>query len=152
MLFGFDTEDSTAAAGALLIYATYKSRDPKRGPSGYEMWAQIERFAKQAAKRAENISGFLDKFKSAMACGTINPKWCKTGIVGANARVLADGSIITKGDGSEDRDFMISLIEAPVEEQEKIVECIYGQTQRLILLVRDRLEREKPYLDTMEDE
>ena len=144
MLFGFDTEDSTVAAGALLVYATYKSRDVKRGPSGYDMWEQIERFARRSAKRADNVSEFLAKFKPLMACGTLNPRFCKTGIAANNALIEEDGSIIVKGEENERRDFMISITESPQEEQQKVVDCIYEQTQRIILLVRDRLEREKP--------
>jgi hypothetical protein len=145
MFFGFDTEDSTAAAGALLVYATYKSRDVKRGPSGYDMWEQIERFARRSAKRANNVSEFLTKFKSLMACGTLNPRYCKTGIATSNAIVQEDGAVIVKGEQSQSRDFLVSITESSEEEQQNIVDCIYEQTQRIILLVRDRLEREKPF-------
>lgn len=79
-----------------------------------------------------------------MACATINPRWCTTEVIAQNARVNADGSIIVLHEENA-RDFMTSVTEAPQEEQEKIVEAIYEQTQRIILLVRDRLEREKPY-------
>lgn len=145
MLFGFDTENEIVAAGALLVYATYKSRDVKRGPSGYDMWEQIERFARRSAKRANNVSEFLAKFKPLMACGTLNPRWCKTGIAASNAIVEEDGSIIVKGENSPHRDFLVAITESPEDQQQKIVDCIYEQTQRIILLVRDRLEREKPY-------
>lgn len=144
MLFGFNTENDTVAAGALLVYATYKSRDVKRGPSGYDMWDKIERFARRASMRADDVGGFLNRFKPMMGCGTLNPRFCKTGIVANNAIMEGDGSIIVNGEKSESRDFMISITEAPQEEQQKIVDCIYDQAQRIILLVRDRLEREKP--------
>jgi len=145
MLFGFDTENETVAAGALLVYATYKSRDAKRGPSGYDMWEQIERFARRSAKRADDVGGFLAKFKPMMACGTLNPRYCKTGVASDNATVLEDGSVVVKSEQSEHRDFLIAITESSDEEQQKIVDCIYEQTQRIILLVRDRLERERPY-------
>jgi hypothetical protein len=146
MLFEFDTENSTVAAGALLVYATYKSRDPKRGPSGYDLWEQIERFARRAAKRADDVSDFLAKFKPMMGCGTLNPRWCSTGTMATNAEYFENGEIIVKGESdTKRRDFMISITESPQEEQQKVVDCIYDQTQRIILLVRDRLEREKPF-------
>lgn len=147
MLFGFDTENETVAAGCLLVYAVYKSRDVKRGPSGYDMWEQIERFTRRAAMRADEIGEFLESFKRQMACGTINPKWCSTGVVAMNAMQFADGSIFVHGDnGSDDapRDFMISIIEASADKQQEIMDTLYEQSQRVILLVRDRLEREKP--------
>jgi len=145
MFFGFNTENSTVAAGALLVYATYKSRDVKRGPSGYDMWEQIERFTRRAAKRADDVSDFLNKFKPLMACGTLNPRFCKTGVAANNAVIEEDGSVIVKSEESPHRDFMIAITEAPQEEQEKVVDCLYSQAQRIILLVRDRLEREKDY-------
>ena len=145
MFFGFNTENSTVAAGALLVYATYKSRDVKRGPSGYDMWEQIERFTRRAAKRADDVSDFLNKFNPLMACGTLNPRFCKTGVAANNAVIEEDGSVIVKSEESPHRDFMIAITEAPQEEQEKVVDCLYSQAQRIILLVRDRLEREKDY-------
>ena len=152
MLFGFDTENETVAAEALLVYATYKSRDVKRAPSGYDMWEQIERFARRSAKRANNVSEFLAKFKPLMACGTLNPHWCKTGITASNALVEEDGSVIVKGENSSHRDFLVAITESPEDQQQKIVDCIYEQTQRIILLVRDRLEREKPYETTVTED
>ena len=149
MLFGFDTENENVAAGSLLVYAVYKSRDTKRGPSGYDMWEQIERFTRRSAKRASDIGEFLKKFKQTMACGTINPRWCATGNVAMNAAQFEDGSIMVRGEsGGESnspRDFMLSITESPAEKQQVIVDGLYEQTQRIILLVRDRLEREKPF-------
>jgi len=146
MLFGFDTENESVAAGALLVYAVYRSRDPKRGPSGYDMWEQIERFVRRAAKRAEDVGDFLKNFKPLMGCGTINPYWTKTGIIAMNAIQLEDGSIVVRGgQNGGPRDFMISITEASTEQQHAIVDALYNQTQRIILLVRDRLEREKPF-------
>lgn len=79
-----------------------------------------------------------------MACGTINPRWCKTGIVQANATFMNDGSVLVHGDENEPRDFMISITESSAEEQQKIVDSLYEQSECIVLLVRDRLEREKP--------
>lgn len=142
MLFGFDTENEKAASGALLIYAVYKSRDTRKGPSGLDMWGQIERFARRAAKRATNVSEFLNSFKRQMACSSINPRYCKTEKETFHAIRLSDGSIVASEDKST-RDFMVSITEMPEEEQSEIIDCIYSQTQRIIFLVRDRLEREK---------
>lgn len=63
-----------------------------------------------------------------------------------NAISLQDGSIIVKGDTEHGpRDFMLDITEASEEKQKEIIDNIYNQTQRIILLVRDRLEREKPF-------
>lgn len=80
-----------------------------------------------------------------MGCGTINPRWTKTGIIAMNAVQLEDGAIMVRSQKDEPRDFMISITEAPEEYQQEVVNALYEQTQRIILLVRDRLERENPF-------
>lgn len=72
-----------------------------------------------------------------MACDTINPYWCKTNMFRPNEY----GEVIIR---ANQRDFMSGIVEADIEYQRDIVRMIYEQTQRIILLVRDRLEREKP--------
>ena len=129
MLLGFQTEDITVAKGAMLIYAIYRSRDKRRGPSGTDMWGQIERFARSAAKRALDVGSFVSAFKRRMACDTIAPKWMETSWV---------------YEQDEKRQFMPEILECSPEEQRCIVEVIYRETSRLILLVRGRLEDEKP--------
>lgn len=42
------------------------------------------------------------------------------------------------------RDFMVDIIEGPADAQESVLDVLYHNTQRVILLVRDRIEREKP--------
>ena len=116
MLFGFNTENEVKAKAAMLIYVIYKSRDVKRAPSGLDMWGQIERFAKAAAKRSEEIDDFVNSFKRKMACSTINPYWMRNDISATNAII------------SKNREIMSN------------------KTQIVILLVRDRLEREKMFV------
>lgn len=81
-----------------------------------------------------------------MSCSTINPKWTSTGILKKTATILEDGSILSQTNEKE-RDFMIEIIESDSDYQEEVVSFIYTQTQRIILLVRDRLEREQPIIE-----
>jgi hypothetical protein len=106
------------------------------------MWAQIERFARASAKRADTIGDFLESFKRRMACNTINPKWMQTGIIHANTMINEDGEILQFNQPR--RDFMVEIVEGPKEAQEAVLDVLYHNTQRVILLVRDRIEREKP--------
>ena len=142
MLLGFNTENEIKAKAAMLVYVIYKSRDAKRGPSGLDMWGQIERFAKAAAKRSEGIDDFVNSFKRKIACSTINPYWMRNDISATNAAVLKDGSIMSfVGDL---RVFGLEIFDDE-ENGKEIVECLYSKTQIVILLVRDRLEREKVF-------
>lgn len=143
MLLGFETENEVKANAAFIIYVIYRSRDKKRGPSGVDMWGQIERFAKAAAKRAEGIDDFVESFKRKMACTTINPKWMKNDTKSANARITENGDIMVFSN-NENRSFGLDVFENEKLGKE-IVDCIYKKTQIIILLVRDRLEREKMF-------
>lgn len=142
MLFGFQTENEIKAKAAMLIYVIYKSRDTKRGPSGLDMWGQIERFAKMAAKRSEGVDEFINVFKRKMACSTINPYWMKSDLPAANAVMLKGGTEIMSFEGGGLRAFGLEIFEDE-EKGREIVDCIYNKTQIIILLVRDRLERER---------
>jgi hypothetical protein len=86
-----------------------------------------------------------------MACDSINPRWCGSGIPAANAMYMDDGSIIVRGEQTERRDFMLGITEASAQVQQDIIRLLYEQTQRIILLVRDRLEREKPFEGQFEE-
>lgn len=133
-----------------MVYVIYKSRDAKRGPSGIDMWGQIERFAKASAKRSDGIDDFVNAFKRKMACPAINPYWMRNDVLATNAAILKDGSIMSFGDSQ--RSFGLEIFDDE-ENGKSVVDCIYRKTQIIILLVRDRLEREKMFSqEDMEDE
>lgn len=151
MLLGFETDNEIKAKAAFIIYVVYKSRDVKRGPSGIDMWGQIERFAKASAKRSEGIDDFVNSFKRKMACATINPRWMKNDSVATNALVTKNNEIIVFNN-SDTRTFGLDVFDDE-EKGREIVDCIYNKTQIIILLVRDRLEREKLFAqEESEDE
>ena len=149
MLFEFDTENEVKAKAAFLIYIIYRSRNIDRGPKGVDMWAKIERFARSAAKRAETIDEFVQVFKRKMGCDTINPKYTKTTSNKQAAIVNDNGEIWVK---SGLRDFGIDIFNSDDETQKGIINCLYEKTQIIILLVRDRLERERNFEEVYNDD
>lgn len=146
MLLKFQTKDMTSAKAAMLVYAIYRSRDKKRGPSGVDMWGQVERFTRSAAMLSADVGEFVGMFKRKMACDTINPRWMETD---ALPEPNEWGEIIVKGDR---RQFMPDIMECGAEEQADIVDRLYRQTSKIILLVRARLEDEKPIEMDLEKE
>ena len=84
-----------------------------------------------------------------MACDTINPKWMDTGVITGTVIRTDTGEILSFGDGGTKRDFMLEIVEGPKEQQRSVVDLIYSETQRIVLLVRERLEREKPIETTL---
>lgn len=128
-MYGFATEDVNEATAALLVYAVWRSRDYARYRVTPDVWGQIERFAKASAKRAAAIGEFLERLKPRLLCETIRPAAMRTGVL--DTWRPADG-----------REFLAEVIAGC--DQRAVLSLLYGQTSWIILLVRDRLEREKP--------
>lgn len=143
-VYGFDTDDIDAATGALLVYAVWRSRDPRRFKITPDVWAQVERFTKAAAKRAETLPRFLEAIKPRFACGTIHPRWMEAGIKGVvSLGQTAHGELLGVADGARPaREFLTGVL-AQVEHR-AVLELLYRETAWVVLLVRDRLERERP--------
>ena len=80
-----------------------------------------------------------------MACATIHPKHTATGLNDQRSAVVSSNGEIIVSTDEDERDFMIQIVEAPEKTQKDIIDLIYSQTQRIVLLVRDRLEREKNF-------
>lgn len=156
MIYNFDTDDQNAATAALLVYAIYRSRDKKRYKVSPEMWGQIERFAKASAKRAENLPRFMDSMMPRLCCPSINPKWMEVGIKGAMLATQnsAGGTEFMEFPNEDRREFLTSVLNDADDGQ--TLNKLYKETQWVILLVRERLEREKPvesqFAKTIEEE
>lgn len=141
MIYAFDTDDLAAATAALLVYAVYRSRDTRRYRVTPDMWAQIERFVKSASKRAPTLPRFLETLKPRLACGTLHPRWMETGIKGLLPRMDTAGHAEYM-QCADSREFLTAVLAAA--DQREVLARLYKETAWVVLLVRDRLEREKP--------
>lgn len=139
MIYNFDTDDRAAATAALIVYAIYRSRDRKRFKVSPEMWGQIDRFVKASAKRATSIPRFIDGLMPRMCCPSINPKWMD---VGVNGRLTQFGNEFMEFPNENQREFLTGIL-AEVDHSD-VINALYRETTWIVLLVRDRLEREKP--------
>lgn len=146
MIYNFDTHDPTASTAALLVYAVYRSRDKRKFKVSPEMWGQIDRFVKASAKRARNLPQFIDALMPKLCCPSINPHWMRIGMSG---RMVDMGGgqfgefASTNADG---REFLTAILET--DSTLDVLNKLYKETTFIILLVRDRLEREKPIENT----
>lgn len=122
MIYGFDTPERTQALAALLVYATWRSRDHGRYKITPEVWDQVTRFTRDAAKRSRDVPAFLNAFMPRFYCASIRP-----GVLGS-----AD-------DGG--RQFLVDLF-TPGDHR-PVVDCLYKTPEWIVALVRDRLERER---------
>lgn len=142
MYYNFDTDDPTGATAALLVYAIYRSRDVKRFKITPDMWGMIERAVRSASKRALDLGDFIQKLKPKLHCATIQPRWANTipeGIV--SMKQMPDGSYAQVVDQGR-RQFLTDVLAE--SDHKQVLDFLYRKTALVVLLVRDRLEREKP--------
>lgn len=140
MIYNFDTENEDLALASLLVYAIYQSRDKNKFKVTPDMWGIIERQVKSSSKRAITILDFLEKFKSKIKCSTIAPRYMRTS---SNAEVLVPdghGGFISRRE-EKINSFWTQEIEKA--DDKKVLNELYKHTNFVILLVRERLEREK---------
>jgi hypothetical protein len=150
MIYNFDTSNENAATAAFLVYAIWRSRDVKRFKITPSLWDQVERAVKSVAKRAEDLGEFIEKLKPKLACASIKPKWAKTVPDGIISMIQApDGSLMEIGQDQEKRQFMTDVLESA--DDRAVLDVLYKKAAYVILLVRDRIEREKPYEAQIEE-
>ena len=150
MYYNFDTDNSRAAVAGLLVYAIYRSRNPKRFKITPDMWGMIERATKSASKRAGDLGDFIEKLKPKLHCATIQPRWANTipdGVI--SMKVMPDGSVVQVADKGK-RQFLTDVLQGV--EHRQVLDFLYRKTALVVLLVRDRLEREKPLESKFEGE
>lgn len=141
MLYGFECSDEPATIGALIVYGIYRSRDLRRFKVTPDMWGQIERAVKSAAKRALDLNDFIEKLKPKLCCSTIRPQAMQLGARTITMAVLETGELVQRADQGR-REFWVRLLEEC--DHRSVLERLYKRTSLIIALVRDRLEREKP--------
>lgn len=139
MIYNFDTDSETHAICALLVYAIYRSRDKSRFKVTPEMWGQIQRFVQASAKRAKTIPQFINNLQAKMACDALSPKWLEVGIKG---RLFNSGGTLIDLPNEHKREFLTQVL-ADADDK-AVIYSLKQETQWIILLVRDRLEAEKP--------
>lgn len=148
MIFNFDTDQQHEAVAALLVYAVYRSRD-KRFKVTPDMWGRIERAVESAAKRAEDLGEFLQRLKPKLSCPAINPKWAKVPGDLMTMKALPDGTLAQVEDAGR-RQFLTGVLREA--DAFRVLECLRRKAALVVLLVRDRLERERPFVKEEDDD
>ena len=143
-IFGFDTDSQDEATAALLVYAIYRSRDVRKFKVTPDMWGVVERQAASAAKRARNLNEWIERFKAPpIYCSTISPKWMAVGIAGEIVLTpMQGGGFVQLAEQAERREFLSAVLRRA--DHKATLRILSRQPATTILLVRDRLEREKP--------
>lgn len=132
MQFGFYIEDEMRGKAALLLYAMYRSRDAASALNGLETWNRFAAFTKGAALKSSTTAEFCDHFCKSAKVPSIKPKYLKSddGMV-----FMPDGTIVQSDDV---KDYKISII-----EDNRLLKLYEKESQLLVMLVRERIQREK---------
>lgn len=142
MFYNFQTDCFEEATAALLVYAVYRSRDTKKFKVSLDMWGIIERAVKSVAKRSEDLDIFLEKLKPKLCCSSIRPQFMQTILdIPVEMIALPDGCFVKREEKGKRR-FLVDVLNEV--DNKTVLENLYKKTSKVILLVRDRIEREKP--------
>lgn len=145
MIYGFNTRDENAAVAALIVYVAWRSRDRAKFKVTPDVWAQVERFVKDSAKRARTIYDFIEAIKrpGRMNAPSLHPRYLAVGLGGSTPLVhLQGGAIAQFSPDTSGREFGLDVFESA--DARAVIAEAYSRTNRVILLVRTRLEAEKP--------
>lgn len=143
MIYGFDCDDRDVATASLLVYVVWRSRDRARFKVTPDVWGQVERFTKASAKRASTLPRFIETLKPRLLCATLHPRAMEVGITGTIPLVEAPGGTFVQLEPEVgQREFLTGVLAAANER--RVLDLLYRETAWIVLLVRDRLERERP--------
>lgn len=135
MHYNFNTEDLKKAKAALLLYAMFKSRDKNSPLNGLETWTRVESFCKGACLKSSTTAEFMTKFKEMAKIGAIKPCYLADCQDGINLVAMPDGSVVS---GESFKNYQISIVED--NDIKKVIEKEYPL---IVMLVRERIQREK---------
>ena len=139
MYFNFDTDDLKRAKAALLLYAMYRSRDKNSPLNGLETWDRFAAFVRGACLKSYTTAGFVTEFCRKAKIGSVRPRYLSTG----EPVKMPDSGNLIRADGVSD--YRLSVI-----EDDSLLPLYAEESQYLIMLVRERIQREK--MEGTEDE
>lgn len=142
MLYNFDTNDKKLADSALILYALYRSRGLNSPINGLETWNRVESYCVGACKKSRTTSEFVTKFKELGKIGAIKPRYLADPTKDSEMTALLDGTLV---ESDSVKNYRIGLL-----EDNEIRKTIEKEYPLVVILVRDRIQREK-YIVEEED-
>lgn len=109
-----------------VVYAVWRSRDTARYRVTLDVWSQVERFTKAAAKRARTLPAFVEALKPRFYAGTLSPRAMEAGVKGpVPLLALGSGAVLEVAAPEEQREFMVGVIERA--DQRAVLRKLYAQ-------------------------
>lgn len=143
MLYQFDTDSLAHAKAALLLYGMYRSRKKESPLNGLETWDRFQTFVRGACLKASTTAEFVQAFCKKAKIDSVKPRYLSTG----EPVVIPDtGELIVSGGLA---DYRLGVI-----ADNSLLRLYNTESMYLIMLVRERIQREKfmPEVEDDEDE
>ena len=137
MLYQFDTESLKHAKAALLLYAMYRSRSEKSALNGLETWDRFGAYIKGACLKSVSTAEFVQNFCAKAKIESVKPKYLYTGgpvVMPETGELISSDSV---------KDYQVGLF-----EDNSLLPLIERESMYLIMLVRERIQRDKMQLTT----
>lgn len=150
MLFNFNTDNVKLARAALILYAMYKSRDTNSPMNGVDTWNRVESYCVGACKKSRTTSEFVTKFKELGKVGAIKPRYLgehSSGSYSISAESVAEFPDAVDCHIDLAVDYHIDLF-----EDNDVRKTIENDYPLVVLLVRERIQREKYAIEENENE
>lgn len=141
MLYQFDCEKLKHAQAALILYALYKSRNSNSAINGVETWDRFNAYVRGACLKSNTTAEFVQNFCRKAKIESIKPRYLDTG----EPVFMPDTGEAIVSD--EIKDYQTKLL-----ENNELLDTIAAESLYLIMLVRERIQREKIYQTEDENE
>lgn len=141
MRYQFDTDSLSHARAALLLYGMYRSRNPNSPLNGLETWDRFQSFVRAACLKASTTAEFVQAFCRKAKIDSIKPRYLSTG---EPVLMPNTGELIMSSNVS---DYRLEIM-----EDDSLLNLYNTESIYLIMLVRERIQREKMYMQEENDD
>lgn len=132
MQLKFNTDSVSHARAALILYAMYKSRDKNSALNGVETWNRFGSFMRAASLKSTTTAEFVQEFCHKAKIQSIKPRYLGTDdpvIIPETGELILSDSV---------KDYKLDIL-----EDDTLLKLFERESQYLIILVRERIQREK---------
>ena len=141
MLYKFDTDSLSHAKAALLLYGMYRSRKKESPLNGLETWDRFQTFVRGACLKASTTAEFVQAFCKKAKIDSVKPRYLSTG----DPVAMPDTGELIMSAGMSD--YRLGIM-----ADNDLLRLYNTESLYLIMLVRERIQREKFTPEVEDDE
>lgn len=141
MLYQFDTDSLSHAKAALLLYGMYRSRKKESPLNGLETWDRFQTFVRGACLKATTTAEFVQAFCKKAKIDSVKPRYFSTGdpvLMPGTGELISSAGIA---------DYRLGIL-----ADDSLMRLYNTESLYLIMLVRERIQREKFTPEVEDDE